>query len=109
MCVSVGSNCRYGFRTMGLDGREVRFLRYRVMATFNAANISRYIPPICIILLMSELRSSLLEKKKLDTFEKYYEDCMHRIKRIKQKNDTLQKNTGTELEDEIAIEVNKQK
>jgi hypothetical protein len=44
---------------------------------------------------MSELRSSLLEKKKLDTFEKYYEDCLHRIKRIKQKNDTLQKNTGT--------------
>ena len=57
---------------------------------------------------MSELRSSLLEKK-LDTFEKYYEDCLHRIKRIKQKNDTLQKNTGTDLEDEIAVEVKKQK
>ena len=58
---------------------------------------------------MSELRSSLLEKKKLDTFEKYYEDCLHRIKMIKQKNDTLQKNTGTDLEDEIAVEVKKQK
>jgi hypothetical protein len=54
---------------------------------------------------MNQLPSSLLKKKKLDTFEKYYEDCLHWIKRIKQKNDTLEKNKGTDLEDEIAIEV----
>lgn len=61
---------------------------------------------------MSDLRNSLLGndgKKKFDTFEKIYEDCAHRIKRIKQKNDTLQKNAGTDLEDEIAIEVQRQK
>jgi hypothetical protein len=60
---------------------------------------------------MSDLRNSLLgnDRKKLDTFEKLYDDCVYRIKRIKQKNDTLQKNAGTELEDEIAIEVQKQK
>lgn len=60
---------------------------------------------------MSDLRSSLLgdSKKKLDTFEKLYDDCVHRIKRIKQKNDTLQRNAGTDLEDEIAVEVQKQK
>ena len=50
---------------------------------------------------MSDLKNSLLgdSKKKLDTFEKSYDDCVHRIKRIKQKNDTLQKNAGTDLED----------
>ena len=66
---------------------------------------------IVIISTMSELRSSLLgdTKKKLDTFDKMYDDCQYRIKKIKQKNDTLQKNTGTELEDEIAVEVQRQK
>ena len=59
---------------------------------------------------MSNLRNSLLgnDWKKFDTFEKIYEDCAHRIKRIKQKNDTLQRNAGTDFEEEIAIEVKRQ-
>lgn len=83
---------------------EIVSISSRIMQHFGRLSIL-----CCIIVKMSEIRSSLLEKKKLDTFDKYYEDCLHRIKRIKQKNDTLQKNAGTDLEDEIAVEVKKQK
>lgn len=39
--------------------------------------------------------------KKGSGFDKLYEDCVARIQRIKQKNDVIQKQIGTEIEDSI--------
>lgn len=54
-----------------------------------------------------ELKRGLLNKKGT-VFDKMYEDCLIKIQRIKQKNDFMQKQVGTELDDNIRGEVKKQ-
>lgn len=54
-----------------------------------------------------DLRRGLLSKK--TGFDKLYEDCVVRIQRIKQKNDVIQRQIGTDIEDSIRIEVNNQR
>jgi hypothetical protein len=44
-----------------------------------------------------DLREGLLSKKGL-SFNKLYEECVVRIQRVKQKNDVIQKQLGTEIE-----------
>jgi hypothetical protein len=44
-----------------------------------------------------DLRKGLLNKKGA-TFDKSYQDCVVRIQRIKQKNDVIQKQIGTDIE-----------
>jgi hypothetical protein len=46
------------------------------------------------------MRKSLLNKKSA-TFDKQYEDCLIKIQRVKQKNDFMQKQVGTDVEDSI--------
>jgi hypothetical protein len=55
-----------------------------------------------------ELRRSLLTKKDLP-FQKLYEECLVKIQRIRQKNDFIQKQIGSDMEDTIKAEVRKQK
>jgi hypothetical protein len=55
-----------------------------------------------------DLKKGLLSKKG-GNFDKLYEECIVRIQRIKQKNDFMQKQIGTEIEDEMRNEVQKQK
>jgi hypothetical protein len=55
-----------------------------------------------------QLRKGLLNKKG-SNFDKMYEECMIKIQRIKQKNDFMQKQIGTEIEDSIREEVTKQR
>lgn len=43
-----------------------------------------------------DMRKSLLNKKSA-TFDKQYEDCLIKIQRIKQKNDFMQKQVGTDV------------
>lgn len=43
-----------------------------------------------------EMRKSLLNKKSAP-FDKLYEECMIKIQRIKQKNDFMQKQIGTDV------------
>lgn len=43
-----------------------------------------------------DMRKSLLSKKSA-TFDKQYEDCLIKIQRIKQKNDFMQKQVGTDV------------
>jgi hypothetical protein len=43
-----------------------------------------------------QLRKGLLNKK-TSNFDKMYEECMIKIQRIKQKNDFMQKQIGTEI------------
>ena len=47
-----------------------------------------------------DLRRGLLGRKG-GSFDKLYEDCLIRIQRIKQRNDAIQKQIGTDLEDHI--------
>jgi len=47
-----------------------------------------------------DLRKSLLTNKSLP-FQKLYEECLVKIQRIKQKNDFMQKQIGSDLEDSI--------
>jgi hypothetical protein len=54
-----------------------------------------------------DLKKGLLYKK--GGFDKLYEECVIRIQRIKQKNDFMQKQAGTEIEDSIRHEVHKQR
>ncbi len=54
-----------------------------------------------------DLRRGLLGKR--TGFDKLYEDCVVRIQRIKQKNDVIQKQIGTDIEDSIRNEVNNQR
>lgn len=51
----------------------------------------------------------MLASRKNANFDKSYEDCMVRIQRIKQRNDVIQKQIGTDIEDTIRTEVNNQK
>lgn len=52
---------------------------------------------LCYTISMYEdLRESLLGKKGVG-FNKMLEDCMIRIQRIKQKNDLIQKQIGTDI------------
>lgn len=53
------------------------------------------------------MRRGLLSKR--TGFDKLYEDCVVRIQRIKQKNDVIQKQIGTDIEDSIRSEVNNQR
>lgn len=46
------------------------------------------------------MRRSLLNKKSA-TFDKKLEDCLIKIQRIKQKNDFMQKQVGTDVEETI--------
>jgi hypothetical protein len=55
-----------------------------------------------------DMRKSLLNKKSAP-FDKLYEECMIKIQRIKQKNDFMQKQIGTDVEDAITSEVHKQR
>lgn len=48
----------------------------------------------------------LLNKK--TAFDRLFEDCLVRIQRIKQKNDAIQKQVGTEVEDHIREEIQNQ-
>jgi hypothetical protein len=45
-----------------------------------------------------DLKRGLLSKKG-SGFDKLYEECMVRIQRVKQKNDVIQKQLGTEIEE----------
>jgi hypothetical protein len=54
------------------------------------------------------LKKGLLGKKG-GAFEKQSEECFVRIQRIKQKNDVMQKQIGTEIEEEIREEVHAQR
>ncbi len=55
-----------------------------------------------------DLKKGLLSKKG-SGFDKMYEECVGRIQRVKQKNDVIQKQLGTEIEDSIRTEVNNQR
>lgn len=55
------------------------------------------------------LNKGMLAGRKNANFDKAYEDCMVRIQRIKQRNDVIQKQIGTDIEDTIRTEVNNQK
>jgi hypothetical protein len=54
-----------------------------------------------------DLRRGLLNRKA--GFDKYYEDCTTRIQRIRQKNDVIQRQIGTDVEESIRQEVGNQK
>jgi hypothetical protein len=47
-----------------------------------------------------DMRKSLLNKKSAN-FDKQYDDCLSKIQRIKQKNDFMQKQVGTDIDDQI--------
>lgn len=53
-------------------------------------------------------RKSLLTEKGLP-FQKLYEECLVKIQRIRQKNDFMQRQIGSDLEDTIKSEVRRQK
>lgn len=55
-----------------------------------------------------DMRKSLLGKKSA-TFDKQYEECLIKIQRIKQKNDFMQKQVGTDVEEAVRAEVTNQK
>ncbi len=55
-----------------------------------------------------DMRKSLLTNKGY-TFQKLYEQCLVKIQRIKQKNDFMQKQIGSDLEETIKQEVRRQK
>ena len=55
-----------------------------------------------------DLRQGLLSRKG-NNFDKQFESCMVRITRIKQRNDVIQKQLGTEVEESIREEVHSQK
>jgi hypothetical protein len=55
-----------------------------------------------------DLKRGLLTKRG-SGFDKLYEDCVVRIQRIKQKNDVIQKQIGTDIEESIRTEVNNQR
>jgi len=50
--------------------------------------------------MSDDLNKGLLTKKG-SAFDKLSEDCLVRIQRIKQKNDVIQKQIGTDIEDSI--------
>lgn len=52
--------------------------------------------------IMADLKTKLLEGSKKEGFERLFYECEHRVKRIRQRNDMLQKSTGTEEEEQIA-------
>lgn len=54
------------------------------------------------------MRKALLNKK-FGTFDKQYEEGLLKIQRIKQKNDFMQRQVGTDGQDAIKKEVAKQK
>ncbi len=47
-----------------------------------------------------DMRKALLNKKS-GTFDKHYEECLIKIQKIKQKNDFMQKQVGTNLEQTV--------
>jgi len=47
-----------------------------------------------------DMIKSLLNKKSA-TFNKQYEDCLIKIQRVKQKNDFMQRQVGTDIEEAI--------
>lgn len=55
-----------------------------------------------------DMRKALLNKK-LGTFDKQYEQGLLIIQRIKQKNDFMQRQVGTDVQDTIKKEIAKQK
>lgn len=55
-----------------------------------------------------DIRKSLLTNKGLP-FQKLYEECLVKIQRIRQKNDFMQRQIGSDLEDSIKSEVRRQK
>lgn len=54
-----------------------------------------------------DLRTGLLNRK--GGFDKFYEECTTKIQRVKQKNDVIQRQIGTDVEESIRQEVNNQK
>ena len=54
-----------------------------------------------------DLRRGLLTRK--TGFDKMFEDAMSRIQRIRQKNDVIQRQIGTDIEETIRVEVSNQK
>lgn len=54
-----------------------------------------------------DLKKGLLGRKA--GFDKLNEECLVRIQRVKQKNDVIQKQLGTEVEESIRTEVNNQR
>lgn len=55
-----------------------------------------------------ELKRGLLSKKN-SAFEKMFEEGLVKIQRIKQKNDLMQKQIGSDLEDSLQAEINRQR
>lgn len=55
-----------------------------------------------------ELKRGLLGKKN-SAFEKMFEEGLVKIQRIKQKNDLMQKQIGSDLEDSLQAEINRQR
>lgn len=56
-----------------------------------------------------DLRRGLLSGRKGPGFDKLYEDCMVRIEKVKLKNDAIQRQIGTEIEETLRSEVRNQK
>lgn len=56
----------------------------------------------------NDMRKALLNKKS-GAFDKSYEECLQKFQRIKHKNDFMQKQVGTSLEDTLKKELSKQK
>lgn len=54
-----------------------------------------------------DLKRGLLSKKN-NNFEKLFEEGLVKIQRIKQKNDLMQKQIGSDIEDSLKAEINKQ-
>jgi hypothetical protein len=58
--------------------------------------------------MSEDMRKALLSKKS-GAFDKPYEECLNKIQKIKNKNDFMQKQVGTDAKDTIKNEVKKQK
>lgn len=56
-----------------------------------------------------DLRRGLLNRRGTAGFDKLYEECMVRIEKVRLKNDAIQRQIGTEIEDTLRSEVRSQK
>jgi hypothetical protein len=55
-----------------------------------------------------DLKRGLLSKKN-SAFDRMFEECLVKIQRIKQRNDLIQKQIGTEVEDSVTEEIHDQR
>lgn len=54
---------------------------------------------------MTDIKSPLLAGTKKEGFERLLQECEHQVKKIRDRNDYLQKNAGTDQEKDIAQEI----